>query len=100
MFTGIIEELGVVQKIGGGKLTIKAHEVLTDVHIGDSIAVNGVCLTVTQFTAASFTADVMPETIRRTSYANLSSSARSLWGTALAGTLSAGTSMGVVSLRK
>ena len=72
MFTGIIEELGLVQKIGGGKLTIKAHEVLTDVHIGDSIAVNGVCLTVTQFTAASFTSDVMPETIRRTSYANLS----------------------------
>ena len=71
MFTGIIEEVGSVHNIGGGNLTIKASKVLQDVQLGDSIAVNGVCLTVTRFDRGSFDADVMPETIRRTSLAEL-----------------------------
>ena len=71
MFTGIIEEVGSVHGIGGGSLTIKASKVLQDVQLGDSIAVNGVCLTVTRFDGGSFDADVMPETIRRTSLAEL-----------------------------
>lgn len=76
MFTGIIEEVGTVQKIARQHqalaLTIQAKVVLGDVKIGDSIAVNGVCLTVTTFTASSFTADVMPETFQATSLAQLS----------------------------
>lgn len=71
MFTGIIEEVGHVSHIGGGSLVIDCQKVLEDVHLGDSIAVNGVCLTVTQFDRSSFTADVMPETVRRTSLAEL-----------------------------
>lgn len=71
MFTGIIEEVGTVQRIGAGTLQIAASKVLTDVQLGDSIAVNGICLTVTQFDAHSFCADVMPETVRRTSLAGL-----------------------------
>lgn len=71
MFTGIIEEVGTVQKIARQQqaliLTIAAKKVLEDVHVGDSIAVNGVCLTVTDFTTTAFTADVMPETFRTTS---------------------------------
>lgn len=71
MFTGIIEEVGRIQRLGGGSLTIAAREVLKDVQLGDSIAVNGICLTVTSFDARHFTADVMPETVRRTSLAGL-----------------------------
>ncbi len=67
MFTGIVEEVGKVKSISNGLLQIEATKVLEDVHTGDSIAVNGICLTVTAFTAHSFQADVMPETIRRTS---------------------------------
>lgn len=69
MFTGIIEEVGRVQAIrreaASAVLTIAASRVLEDVHPGDSIAVCGVCLTVTSFTAAAFTADVMHETLNR-----------------------------------
>ena len=71
MFTGIIEEVGTVRKIGGGTLAIDAAKVIEDVHLGDSIAVNGVCLTVTSFDREHFEADVMPETVRRTSFAEL-----------------------------
>ncbi|MCR5176279.1 MAG: riboflavin synthase [Anaerovibrio sp.] len=71
MFTGIIEEVGSVAGIGSGVLTIKAEKVLSDVQLGDSIAVNGVCLTVAGYDGSSFKADVMPETIRRTSFAEL-----------------------------
>ena len=71
MFTGIIEELGRIRRIGGGQIAIDAQHVLEDVHIGDSIAVNGICLTVTSFDVRGFAADVMPETIRRTSLAGL-----------------------------
>ena len=71
MFTGIIEEVGALEGLAGGEITIRAKKVLEDVALGDSIAVNGICLTVTRFDEAHFTADVMPETIRRTSLAEL-----------------------------
>ncbi len=71
MFTGIVEEIGTVaalQQAGGSfVLTIKAEKVLEDVQLGDSVAVNGVCLTVTHFTKEQFSVDVMPETVKATS---------------------------------
>lgn len=71
MFTGIVEEVGQVKAIGNGTLQIQAAKVLEDVKLGDSIAVNGICLTVTGFNSHSFQADVMPETIKRTSLGEL-----------------------------
>ena len=71
MFTGIIEEVGTFGGLSGGNITIGAKIVQSDAHIGDSIAVNGICLTVTQFDAHGFRAAVMPETVRRTSLAGL-----------------------------
>ena len=71
MFTGIIEEIGTFGGLSGGTITIGAKSVQSDAHIGDSIAVNGICLTVTQFDARGFRAAVMPETVRRTSLAGL-----------------------------
>ena len=71
MFTGIVEEKGVVQKIAKGvhcaSLVIAAGKIMEDLHVGDSIAVNGVCLTVTEFAKQTFQADVMPETMNRSS---------------------------------
>lgn len=71
MFTGIIEEKGMISRImktaSQAILTIKAKKVMEDIHIGDSIAVNGICLTVTFFSANEFQADVMHETLDRTS---------------------------------
>ncbi len=76
MFTGIIEEVGTVLNImhgsNSGSLTISARKVLEDVKLGDSIAVNGVCLTVTSFTTEEFVADVMPVTLSKTNLALLS----------------------------
>ena len=66
MFTGIVEELGKVSLIRPDRLTVKAAKVLTDVELGASIAVNGTCLTVTDFTADSFSVGLQPETLRRT----------------------------------
>ena len=70
MFTGIIEEIGTVRTIRTGAkscvIDIAAQSILSDVHMGDSIAVNGTCLTVCRFDGQSFSADVMPETMRRT----------------------------------
>ena len=71
MFTGIIEEVGTFGGLSGGNISIGARRVQSDAHIGDSIAVNGICLTVTQFDAHGFRAAVMPETVRRTSLAGL-----------------------------
>ena len=69
MFTGIVEEIGAVRAVvsGGewGSLSIGARRVLEDTRRGDSIAVNGVCLTVTALSRDGFTADVMAETLRR-----------------------------------
>ncbi|MDO4864113.1 MAG: riboflavin synthase [Ruminococcus sp.] len=77
MFTGIIEEVGTVVGIqrGGSRsfIRIRAQKVLEDVKLGDSIAVNGVCLTVTDFDPASFQADVMNETLSRSSLGSLRS---------------------------
>jgi len=70
MFTGIIEEKGVVKSLLKGsksaRLSISAQRIMEDIRIGDSINTNGVCLTVAAFTADTFTADIMPETIRKT----------------------------------
>jgi riboflavin synthase len=65
MFTGIIEEVGEVVEAGSGVLRIRAHQVLEDAKLGDSIAINGVDLTVAQLEADWFKANVMPETYRR-----------------------------------
>lgn len=76
MFTGIVEEVGSIRRITRGAhsavLEIAACEVLEDTKIGDSIAVNGICLTVTALTPQSFSADVMHETLNRSSLAGLS----------------------------
>ncbi len=71
MFTGIVEEIGTVKHIDPGRLAIHAEKVLEDMKSGDSIAVNGVCLTVTAMDGDSFTADIMPETVRRTNIGRL-----------------------------
>ncbi len=75
MFTGIVEELGVVNSLTRGneaiKLVIAASKVAGDMKLGDSIAVNGVCLTVASFTPGEFIADVMPETLRKTNLSRL-----------------------------
>lgn len=80
MFTGIIEETGEVQAIQRGaksaRLTIKGAVVLEDAGIGDSIAVNGVCLTVTGISGQTFTADVMAESMRRTALGTLTVGSR------------------------
>ena len=69
MFTGIIEEVGAIKQITHGQhsevLNIQARTVLENTKIGDSIAVNGICLTVTRLFADSFSADVMHETLNR-----------------------------------
>lgn len=71
MFTGIVEEVGIIEKIDWGAssaiLTIRAKDVLEGTRLGDSIAVNGICLTVTSLGAGCFTADVMHETLNRSS---------------------------------
>lgn len=74
MFTGIIEEVGQVVELEGkefGSIAVKASVVLQDVQLGDSIAVNGVCLTVRCFSKSDFTADVMGETMRCTNLGRL-----------------------------
>ncbi|WP_333886745.1 riboflavin synthase [Clostridium sp.] len=69
MFTGLVEEIGQILEIKNGenssKITISSKKVLEEVKLGDSIAVNGACLTVTSFTGNSFTVDVMAETLRK-----------------------------------
>lgn len=75
MFTGIIEEIGHVKAIQRGAksftLEVEAQKVMKDTQVGDSIATNGVCLTVTSLTGRGFTADVMPETVHRTALGEL-----------------------------
>jgi len=66
VFTGIIEEVGRVISAGPGKLTIAASDVLQGMELGESIAVNGACLTITSFNSNSFFVDMMPETFKRT----------------------------------
>lgn len=75
MFTGIIEEIGTVEQIRHGQnsavLKIHGEKVLEETGIGDSIAVNGICLTVTSLLPGGFTADVMHETLNRSALADL-----------------------------
>ena len=71
MFTGIVEEVGAVKSIGSGRLTVSASFVLEGTRLGDSMAVNGTCLTVSVLEAASFSVDVMPETLKRTNLGQL-----------------------------
>lgn len=71
MFTGIVEELGQVSDIRDNSISVSCKKILSDIKIGDSIAVDGVCLTVTSFNASGFVADVSYETKRVTKLANL-----------------------------
>lgn len=75
MFTGLVEEIGAIGAAGpsgdGFELTVKASTVLDGVALGDSIAVNGVCLTVTRFDPAQFTVGLAPETLKRTNLGDL-----------------------------
>lgn len=77
MFTGIVEELGIIRKLHvsghSGSIEIEAHKVLQNTNVGDSIAVNGICLTVTSLGKDFFTADIMAETVRRSSLKNATS---------------------------
>ena len=75
MFTGIVEEMGTVRRLNQSpnrcELELSAAKVLEGTQIGDSIAVNGVCLTVIRMDKDHFTADVMPETLRRSNLGQL-----------------------------
>ena len=75
MFTGIIEELGAIAAVekhaAGSRITIAAAVVTSDIHNGDSISVNGVCLTALDVSSTSFAADVSPETLDKTTLGNL-----------------------------
>ncbi|MBR1390237.1 MAG: riboflavin synthase [Lachnospiraceae bacterium] len=74
MFTGIIEELGTIQRLNiqgtSGEIAVLANTVLEHTRIGDSIAVNGICLTVTALRPDGFSADIMAETVRRSGLKN------------------------------
>ncbi|KXG77291.1 Riboflavin synthase [Fervidicola ferrireducens] len=80
MFTGIIEEVGIVTKLvgssSGALITISCKKILEDLEIGDSVAVNGVCLTAREVKSDSFVADIMPETLRSTTLSELSAGKR------------------------
>ena len=75
MFTGIIEEIGIIKSIRAGgrsaRVVISAVKVLEGLKIGDSINTDGICLTVTEFSPTSFTMDVMPETMLRSTFGKL-----------------------------
>jgi len=72
MFTGIVEGVGRVTSAQSGKLVISTSEVLRGTELGGSIAVNGVCLTITSFNTSSFSVDMMLETLKRTNLGLLS----------------------------
>ena len=80
MFTGIVEELGIIRSLRllpeSGQLTIEGKKVLTGTQEGDSIAINGVCLTVISHSEHEFTVDVMAETLAKTNLAELKSGSR------------------------
>ena len=72
MFTGIVEEVGRLISAQSGKLVISASDILRGIELGGSIAVNGICLTITNFNTSSFSVDIMPETLKRTNLGLLS----------------------------
>lgn len=71
MFTGIVEEVGTVVNISDNGMTVRAAQVMSDLKLGDSIAVNGACLTAVAIEEGEFSVDLSPETMRRTSLGNL-----------------------------
>ena len=71
MFTGIVEEVGSVVSISSNGMTVRAGKVMSDLKIGDSIAVNGACLTAVSLADSEFSVDLSPETMRRTSLGQL-----------------------------
>jgi riboflavin synthase len=71
VFTGIVEEIGAVKAINGSRFTIKARKTLQGLALGDSIAINGACLTVVTLDASSFGIDAVPETLKRTNLGQL-----------------------------
>lgn len=73
MFTGIIEELAKIQKITRDSITVECKNILDDIHLGDSVAVNGVCLTVTEIYSDGYSADISPETMKVTALGYLNS---------------------------
>ena len=80
MFTGIVEEIGIIERIQRGarssSVKIRAEAIFNDLKTGDSVSVNGVCLTVTERSDNAFSADVMPETLSRSSLGELQSGSR------------------------
>lgn len=82
MFTGIIEDIGRIESIeainndAGLLLTIASEQIVSDVNLGDSISVNGICLTVTNYTDTNFQVEVMPETIAKTSLEGIANNSR------------------------
>ena len=73
MFTGIIEEMGIVKSIKSKVITIEANKIFDDLKLGDSVAVNGTCLTVSSFSNKIFNADITSETLSRTNLGDLKS---------------------------
>jgi riboflavin synthase len=71
MFTGIIEEIGSVQQLSTKSLAVQAKDVLAGTVLGDSISINGACLTVIEITKSGFTVEIMPETKRLTNIGDL-----------------------------
>ncbi len=71
MFTGIVEEVGTAAGVGAHRLTVRAEMVLDGLKLGDSMSVNGACLTVVALEDSTFSVDVSPETLRRTSLGDL-----------------------------
>ena len=71
MFTGIVEEVGSVVSISSNGMTVRAERVMSDLKLGDSIAVNGACLTAVSLSESEFSVDLSPETMRRTSLGDL-----------------------------
>ena len=72
MFTGIVEEVGRIKRCSNTGLEVQAQLVLEDAKLGDSISINGVCLTVVEYGPDSFVVDTVPETLRRTNLGELS----------------------------
>jgi len=76
VFTGIVEEIGIVKSIRASQLTVSANTVLEGTQLGDSMAINGTCLTVTALSRDYFSVEVMPETLRRTNLGSLRPTSR------------------------
>ena len=73
MFTGIVEEIGILKSINGSTVTVQCKKVLENTQLGDSIAINGCCQTVTSMTSDTFSANVSDETFRITNFKNMNS---------------------------